>query len=359
MHRTFTPLRSTRGNIVLHRQHHILNFSQRGADRVARREPRRRWSQGDGGARTAVDDHAGTGPGQGVAKRAQLLGAGVSGHRDRHLQAAHLLRHRGRRDARARAIRARLPGASRAAAEPCSAAAAAPSANTRSMSGAGVTPPMELGPTLSHRRSPRRACRPLCRRASPTCPPISRRPLVDHRTAGVDNDQILAGPERPIDAEDLDVDDSTYSPSRTVGGVERRLTYRFFFLIADYDALLIALRKAAPSSQNRAFVVFFRCGRVLVPNKLARKLVPISSWTQPPICVLLPMLFGSLPRRSSLVVISAGIPATVNSFKTISRNARSSPQSELCRRAVFPTLWLVHPSSHASKCNVERSALAP
>ena len=48
----------------------------------------------------------------------------------------------------ARAIRARLPGASRAAAEPCSAAAAAPSANTRSMSGAGVTPPMELGPTL-------------------------------------------------------------------------------------------------------------------------------------------------------------------------------------------------------------------
>ena len=40
---------------------------QRGADRVAGREPRRRRSQGDGGARTAVDDHAGTGPGQGVA----------------------------------------------------------------------------------------------------------------------------------------------------------------------------------------------------------------------------------------------------------------------------------------------------
>jgi hypothetical protein len=47
-----------------------------------------------------------------------------------------------------RAIRARLPGPNRATAEPCSAAAAITSANTRSISGAGVTPPIELGPTL-------------------------------------------------------------------------------------------------------------------------------------------------------------------------------------------------------------------
>jgi hypothetical protein len=88
---------------------------------------------------------------------------------------------------------------------------------------------------------------------------------------------------------------------------------------------LIALRKAPTSSQNLSFVAFFRCGRVLIANKRRRSLVPISSWAQPPIFVLLAMLSGSSPRRSRLVVISALIPTAINSSKTILLNSRSCP----------------------------------
>src|SRR3954464_15662967 len=55
---------------------------------------------------------------------------------------------------------------------------------------------------------------------------------------------------------------------------------------------LIDLRKAPTSRQNRSFVVFFRCGRVLIANKSLRSFVPISSWAQPPIFVLFAMLSG-------------------------------------------------------------------